>query len=464
VAASESELASALVCSGCGHRVGPDEPEPFGCPGRVAGDDIDHVLVRELSGPAPPWPRLDANAETHPFVLFRHWLHSWRVARAQGLSDEQWIELVRRLDQGVAEVDGSGFGVTPYGRADALSDALGFTADGGVFIKDETGNVSGSHKARHLMGLAIWLAVTQRAGLAGARPDAPLAIASCGNAALAAAVIARAAGRQLSVFVPSWADTAVVERLNALQAEVVTCERRSDDAPGDPCLHRFHAAVDGGALPFTCQGSENGLVVEGGCTLGWELLSQHSAGAAGPLDRIFIQVGGGTLASAVIQGLIDGRDAQALQQLPRVHAVQTEGAAPLARAWDRLVEESESAGGSSDSRGAAFDGELLRRAARRRSHYMWPWETEPVSAAEGILDDEAYDWVGVLAGLRESGGDPVVVSESHVRSAHELGRRHTGLDVCPTGTAGLAGLLARLEQGSVGSDERVAVLFTGHSR
>ena len=42
---------------------------------------------------------------------------------------------------------------------------------------------------------------------------APLAIASCGNAALAAAVVARAADRRLRVFIPPDADPAVVARL-----------------------------------------------------------------------------------------------------------------------------------------------------------------------------------------------------------------------------------------------------------
>ena len=63
-----------------------------------------------------------------------------------------------------------------------------------MWVKDETGNVSGSHKGRHLMGVLIQLAVIERLGLArpGRRRD--LAIASCGNAALAAAVVAGAGG------------------------------------------------------------------------------------------------------------------------------------------------------------------------------------------------------------------------------------------------------------------------------
>ncbi len=459
-AASDTDLLSALVCSGCGFKTRLAEAEPFRCPNHRGDDDIDHVLVRQLVGPSPEWPGLpvgSAPPETLPFVHFRRFLHSWRAGLAGGLSDAEWCELARRLDDAVAQVDGAGFTFTPYGRAHELSDALGFSAAGGVFIKDETGNVSGSHKARHLMGLALWLTVTEQLGWPDARPDAVLAIASCGNAALAAAVVARAAQRQLRVFVPVEADASVVERLQTLGAEVLSCERSVDDPPGDPCLHRFHEALDHGALPFTCQGNENGLVIEGGCTLAWELVCQHDASGHGALDRLFIQVGGGALASSVGQGLATARGAGALESLPAVHAVQAVGGAPLPRAWRRFWSATEQTG-------AGAVGQLLDAAARHRSQYMWPWETPPASAASGILDDETYDWVGVLKAVAETGGDAVVVSEEHIAAAHALGREHTEIKASTTGTAGLAGLLACLERGEVTADERVAVLFTGCER
>ena len=69
-----------------------------------------------------------------------------------------------------------------------------------MWVKDETGNVAGSHKARHLFGILLELRVAEALGHGD--PASPLAIASCGNAAYAAAVVARAAGRELRVFVP----------------------------------------------------------------------------------------------------------------------------------------------------------------------------------------------------------------------------------------------------------------------
>ena len=109
---------------------------------------------------------------------------------------------MRRLDDAVAAVDGHGFSVTPFARSPGLSEALGLSEPGGAWVKDETGNVSGSHKARHLFGVLLQLEVGERIGLADPSRRPELAVASCGNAALAAAVVAAAAGRILRVFVP----------------------------------------------------------------------------------------------------------------------------------------------------------------------------------------------------------------------------------------------------------------------
>jgi threonine synthase len=95
---------------------------------------------------------------------------------------------------------------------------------------------------------------------------------------------------------------------------------------------------------------------------------------------------------------------------------------------------------------------------------MWPWETEPHSIAHGILDDETYDWAAVIEAMLTTGGRPVVVSEELLGEANALGRESTEIPVDPTGSSGLAGLLALRQEGVIGDDERVAVLFTGVDR
>ncbi len=380
--------------------------------------------------------------EPSPFLRFRDLLHSYRFGLAGGLSDETLRALIERLDERVAAVDGHGFQVTPLARSEELSDRLGFGKHGGVWIKDETGGVAGSHKARHLFGVLLQLEVAEQLGLADAfaRPD--LAIASCGNAALAAAVVAAAGRRPLQVFVPEDADPSVLARLGSLGARITVCERHSGSL-GDPTVGRLRQAIADGALPFTCQGDLNGLAIEGGHTLGWEL-----AAAGAGLDRIVVQVGGGALASAVAGGLNEALRLGAIAHRPRLDTVQTEGAWPLKRAYDAVCEHP---GG-------------LTYARSHRSSFMWPWETEPHSIAHGILDDETYDWAAVVEAMLTTGGRPVVVGEELLDQANELAQESTGIPVDPTGSSGLAGLLELREQGAVGDDERVAVLFTGIDR
>jgi len=95
---------------------------------------------------------------------------------------------------------------------------------------------------------------------------------------------------------------------------------------------------------------------------------------------------------------------------------------------------------------------------------MQAWEEEPKSVATGILDDETYDWRAVVEGMLMTGGRPVVVSEDLLLDAHWLAVSQTGIRVDPTGSSGLAGLLEMRQSGSIGDQDRVAVLFTGIQR
>jgi threonine synthase len=221
-----------------------------------------------------------------------------------------------------------------------------------------------------------------------------------------------------------------------LGATVVECPRLAADPPGDPCVHRFREAVSEGAVPFSVQGPENAWCLDGGRTIGWEMAT---ADGGAPFDRLFVQVGGGAFAACLAAGFA------AAGPMPRLHAVQTESCAPLARAWQR----SQSLGGPA-------------AAGAHWADCMWPWEHVGESAADGILDDETYDWLPVLAGMASSDGSPVVVGEAHVLEANDVGCRATGIDASPTGTAGLAGVLAL--RGEIGDDERIAVVFSGVRR
>ncbi len=378
--------------------------------------------------------------DTNPFLVYRHRLDSYRAVIDGHLSDQQFVEIVSTLDAAVADVDGHGFAQTPVADGAELAAALDLPVE--LWIKNDTGNVGGSHKSRHLFGVAIHMVIDSALAAKADRtePSADgsppaLAIASCGNAAMAAGVVAAAMKRHLLVFVPEWADETVVARLGDLGADVRRCPRVAGEA-GDPAYLRFSEAAAEGAQPFSVQGIDTPVTFDGGRTLGWEMADQTD-----DLDAIFIQVGGGALATAVSRALPD----------TKLFPVQAEGCAPLARAWDQLSPEFN------------FDA-----AAADPQRYMWPWDN-PQSAADGILDDITYDWLPLLSETRRSGGHPVVASESTVVSVHATATSVTGIPATATATAGLAGLVMfapHLDQiaRSDGRPPRVGVFFTGIQR
>ena len=397
-------------CVVCGTSVEIGTPSPWRCP-RSSPTDRRHVL--RFVDPRPvPEPLDDPN----PFVRHGRRLAWWAAARAGGLSEETCIELTRRV---VADAT-----ITPAAPSPMIAAELGRE----VWVKDETCGVAGSHKYRHLTTILLHLLAAERRGLLTTRPV--LAIASCGNAALAAATLAVRVDWPIEVYVPEWMDDAFGDRLDELGARTLRCPRRRGDPPGDPAVLRFREAVERGAIPFSVQGPENALCLDGGRTLGWELAEQT---AVDPLDAVLVQVGGGAFATCVGEALGEG--------VP-LHAVQAEGCAPLARAWERAV-------GLDD-----------RALVDRWAELMEPW-AEPRSIADGILDDETYDGLGVILAMRASGGRPVVASEAAVVEANELARS-AGFHASHTGSAGLAGLLAAGPEIAPGS--RVAVVMSGVAR
>ena len=422
---------SGFTCATCAEKVSVDTFAPWRCPNEKG--DRHHVLL------------IDGNdlhvVESHhnPFIAFRRNMMWWQFAQARGMSDERAIALVQSVDDEIAKIGGVGFTRTPMLFQSALSDRLSFESPGGVWVKDETHNVGGSQKARHLMSILLHLLVAEELGIApwadaAARPT--LAISSCGNAAIAASTLAAAAKWPIDVFIPEWAGGVVVETLTALGARINRCARQSQDPPGDPTVLRFREAVNTGSIPFSVQGPENALCLDGGRTIGWEMAQQFAQENIAALDAVFVQVGGGAFAASVSRGL-----SEAGINAPLV-AVQTEGCAPLSRAWNTAQSDA--------------------NPAQHWTKHMWAWENEPVSLADGILDDETYDWVADVAQIQRTGGKVVVASESQVVEASGVAPQTTSIDASPTGTAGVAGLLSI--RAELSNTARVAVVLSGVRR
>lgn len=422
---------SGFTCATCAETVSVDTFAPWRCPNEQ-GDRHHVLLINENDQHV---------VENHhnPFIAFRRNMMWWQFAQARGMSDERAIALVQSVDDEIAKIGGVGFATTPMLFQSALSNHLSFESPGGVWVKDETHNVGGSQKARHLMSILLHLLVAEELGIApwansAARPT--LAISSCGNAAIAASTLAAAAKWPIDVFIPEWAGGVVVETLTALGARINRCARQSQDPPGDPTVLRFREAVNKGSIPFSVQGPENALCLDGGRTIGWEMAQQFAQENIAAIDAVFVQVGGGAFAASVSRGL-----SEAGINAPLV-AVQTEGCAPLSRAWNTAQSDA--------------------NPAQHWTKHMWAWENEPVSLADGILDDETYDWVADIAQIQRTSGRVVVASELQVVEASSIAPQTTSIDASPTGTAGVAGLLSI--RAEISSTARVAVVLSGIRR
>ena len=380
------------------------------------------------------WPD-KGDEELNPYIRWRKMLWSWHKAIDRGWKDEEFVSLVKEIDDAIKSTTKSNFTITPTGIWENASDLL----PDFVLWKDETQNVGGSHKARHLMALVLHLAVD------AIHENKRLAISSCGNAAIGAATVARAAGRPIDVFIPTWANATIVSELESLGAQIHVCERKKGQL-GDPCMIEFQKAIESGALPFGVQATENILTLDGGRTIGWELAEVLEEN---PVDDLFIQVGGGALLTSCAIGLFEAARFKRLSKVPRIWAVQAEGCAPFDAAWEKIPIEKPIV-------------EVLKYCQEQQSELMKPW-ANPTGLATGILDDITYDWMGVVRSLLLSNGGSVVASEEQVTQASEL-VPNLGIQTEPTGAASIAGAINSFESGQIDGQTTIAVLLTGKDR
>ena len=212
--------------------------------------------------------------------------------------------------------------------------------DGGWF-KLELTQHTGTFKARGAINRVL---SAQEAG--GLDPEVGIAVASGGNAGLANAWAARAVGVPATVFVPSIASPAKLDRLTAYGAKVVVA--------GDEYAHAQeavleHVARSGAVL---CHAYDQPEICAGAGTLGLELVEQCPDG-----DTVLLAVGGGGLMAGV---------ATAVGDRARVVGVEPQLAPTLHEAlaaWEPV--DVPVSGVAADSLGARRLGEIGWAVAQR---------------------------------------------------------------------------------------------------
>jgi threonine synthase len=311
----------------------------------------------------------------------------------------RWHELLPV--QSWESVQSLGEGSTPLTPAPRLGSR--------VWVKRESLNPTGSFKAR---GMAV---AVSRAVELGARH---LVVPSAGNAGGALAAYAAMAGVRATVIMPADAPEPNRVEVLATGADLLLLDGLISDCGR---LARLIADERGA---FDLSTLKEPYRVEGKKTMGFEVVEQ--LGWRVP-DAIVYPTGGGTgivgmwkaFAELEVLGLI-GSDR------PRMYCVQSEGCAPIVRAFDE------------------------------GSRFARPWEGAHTAAA-GIRVPSAVGDFLILDALRESGGAAIAVPESEIMAMQprlaQLGLGYASLETA----AAVVGLEVLISSRVIGGGE--VVLF-----
>ncbi|MEF8801191.1 MAG: pyridoxal-phosphate dependent enzyme [Halolamina sp.] len=296
-------------------------------------------------------------------------------------------------------------GGTPSVDAPRLADELGLA---GLTLKDEARNPTGTVLDRGLSA-----AVT-----AADHADAELiACASPGNAGQSMAAYAGQVDLRSYAFVPSRAPFSNKALVNVHGGEMKVCPGRLGDAVEALSTELQSDYLDLG--PFATPYRHDGLK-----TLAYELLADRDWETP---DAVVLPASTGELVVGVVTGLRECRALGLVDELPAVYAVQPEGCAPIAAAWDAGREETEE------------------------------WATPDTIVGELEVPDPPGGALA-LAALRETGGAALTVGDDDaLESAVAIASTET-VEVGLAGGVAAAGLWALVADGTLGeTDEAVLV-------
>ena len=320
----------------------------------------------------------------------------------------RYFEMMPILDFKNVVTLGEGF--TPILSASRLSERLGCQD---ILIKDEGVNPTASFKAR---GLSAAVSKAKELGIT------KLTMPSAGNAAGAMSSYAARAGLDGYVFMPQDAPYSNQKEVDITGGRLTLIDGLISDAG---VLSREKAAE---MNLFDVSTLQEPYRVEGKKTMGYEIAEQLSWELP---DVIIYPTGGGT----GIVGMWKAFEEMELlgwigSKRPRMFAVQSDGCAPIVKAF---IEGKEFAD-------------------------MWE---DASTMASGIRVPAAIGDYLILQALRDSNGGALTVSDNEIIKMMSIVASLEGMFVCPEGAATAVALDKLLIDGLVKDYEKVLLLNTG---
>ena len=313
-----------------------------------------------------------------------------------------------------ANVVSLGEGMSPLLAAPRLGAHLGLD---GLLVKDEGQLPTGSFKSR---GQAACISMAKELGCEA------VVVPTAGNAGGAMAAYAARAGLEAHVFMPR--DTPEVNR-----REAVLCGAHVHLVDGliDDCgrMAREAAAEHGW---FDVSTLKEPYRLEGKKTMGLEIAEQ--LGWRLP-DAIVYPTGGGTGLVGMWKAFDELEALGWLDETkrPRLYAVQSEGCAPIVRAFD-----------AGERFADRFEG--------------------AATVASGLRVPIAVGDFMILDAVRASGGAAVAGEEARIVEWMQLSARTEGITMGPEPAACIGALELLVERGDIARDDEVVLLACGNAQ
>jgi threonine synthase len=304
-----------------------------------------------------------------------------------------------------------GEGFTPLLHARRLGASLGLDR---LLIKDESLNPTNSFKARGLSA-----AISRAKALRAETVFLPTA----GNAGNAAAAYAAAAGMKCEVFLPRDAKQPFVDECRLYGANVTLVDGLITDA-GKVATETAKPRGWYEVSTFREVGR-----AEGKKTMGYELAEQLNWTLP---DWIIYPTGGGTGLVGMWKAFaeMEAIGWLAVGRRPKMVSVQTEGCAPIIRAFAAGAETAST------------------------------WENAH-TVADGLRVPRAIADFLILRTIRESGGTAVAVSDAQMVDDMMAIGREEGVSAAPEGGASLSAVRRLVADGTIRRNDSVVIFNTG---
>jgi threonine synthase len=249
-----------------------------------------------------------------------------------------------------------------------------------------------------------------------------LACASTGNLANSVAAHAARLGMECCVFIPDSLEAGKILGSAIFNPTILAIDGNYDD------VNRLCTQVADRYSWGFVNINLRSYYAEGAKTIGFEIVEQ--LGWRYP-NHVVSPVAGGTLLPRIVRGLRELRQIGLVDgELPRVHAAQAAGCAPVVHALDAGLEH--------------------------------PEPVRPKTIAKSIAIGNPADGYQVIQSVRATGGQGAAVSDVEIVDAIRLLAETEGIFTEPAGGTTLAAAIDLARRGVIRSDESVVVCVTGN--